>query len=335
MVFRGAEKVFRGRIWNLALAGCTLLSTQMSTQSAPAASPTRPKSLTAPRDSQAKPEQPKPDPENTKRNRENEALWHLETAFDLLASGDRNGAKKQAEVARRLAGDAPEISFLLAYLSQREGRNDEARQHAQNGAKSSMLAARLAEQLAQKNLPAGDASTRIAALGSLNALAEADESVVEESFVDGVPTRVAQTQESLANLERAMTEMVNRERAARGLNALKWDATLAETARAHSVDMRDRNYFAHESPTVSLRAPLDRYMAVFARQPRVVAENLYNVWGGPRKPSLADVSLAQQKLMESPGHRANILLPTATHIGIGIVANSNGDLWMTQMFSRP
>ncbi|MBV9864319.1 MAG: hypothetical protein JO316_03105 [Abitibacteriaceae bacterium] len=148
-------------------------------------------------------------------------------------------------------------------------------------------------------------------------------------------TRLPQTNQSLARLEYVMTQMVNAERAKVHLNALVFDSKLANVARAHSAEMRDRDYFAHQSPTPALRDPLDRYRAFFGTTPLIIAENIYRVWGSPHTPSENDIKTAHSALMNSPGHRENILRRGVTRIGIGIITNRNGDIWLTQMFSEP
>lgn len=150
------------------------------------------------------------------------------------------------------------------------------------------------------------------------------------------PVRVVQSSERLAKLEAAMVQMVNAARADAGLVPLGIDEDLADTARAHSLEMRDKKYFAHESPTASLKTPLDRYRASIGDTPRTVAENIFHSWGGsPRNVQLGDARTAHDALMNSPGHRKNILMPRLTRIGIGFIVDQNGDLWITQMFSRP
>jgi uncharacterized protein YkwD len=109
---------------------------------------------------------------------------------------------------------------------------------------------------------------------------------------------------------------------------------MASVARAHSAEMRDKKYFAHQSPTPALREPLDRYIAGMGQRPRLVAENVYRVWGGRSFLTEKDVRDAHQALMDSPGHRSNILLEGATKIGIGFTANAGGDLWITQLYAR-
>jgi uncharacterized protein YkwD len=130
-----------------------------------------------------------------------------------------------------------------------------------------------------------------------------------------------------AGLERAMFARLNRDRRAAGLPALSYDERLADVARAHSHDMQQNDFFAHESPTTGvLQDRMDRagYLALHMR------ENLATA---------GDVERAEDNLLKSPGHRKNILAPDITHVGIGIVrGDAQGDsrvLLITQVFARP
>lgn len=146
--------------------------------------------------------------------------------------------------------------------------------------------------------------------------------------------RLAQTDARLTKLENVLFELVNAQRVKNGLKPLLLDSNLSDIARAHSAEMRDLKYFAHESPTASRRTPLARYRLGTGQTPRFVAENVYRAWGGRREISEAEAQRAHNSLMNSPGHRANILHAMPTRIGIGFVANANGDLWVTQMFVK-
>lgn len=117
------------------------------------------------------------------------------------------------------------------------------------------------------------------------------------------------TSEFLANpaFESQLIELVNNEREQRNLNRLTVDKELTEIARGHSSDMFRRGYFAHNSPegkNVSDRASEKNYSFL------VIGENLAYA------PS---VTLAHKGLMESEGHRRNILSPEFNNIGIGIM----------------
>lgn len=174
------------------------------------------------------------------------------------------------------------------------------------------------------------AATRVAA--TRNAVARSNRSATASRPT--TPVRVAQNSEQLAAFERDMALLVNNERQNAGAPSLVYDESLAQVARAHSLEMRNRNYFAHESPTASLRHPQDRYRVAFRRIPALIAENVYREWGSPRRVSSAQIERGHVSLMNSPGHRANILDARSRRVGIGIVVNQKGDIWVTQMFSR-
>ncbi len=261
------------------------------------------------------------------------ALRGYQRALDQLAAGRIGAARALAEDARRRYGDTPELNLLLGYLLQRENRPEVARERLSRVAPTSPLAAVYAAQLAADVSVAPDktAGDQMVERGAVQQENPGDDLVI----IAGTAASLRQGDKNLAALERSMAMRINTERARAGLNALAFDETLAGVARAHSADMRDRSYFAHQSPTGALREPLDRYRAIFQKTPSVIAENVFRSWGEPRTLSEGDISEAHGALMKSPGHRSNILLPRVTRIGIGLIINTNGDLWVTQMFARP
>src|SRR5689334_887345 len=82
------------------------------------------------------------------------------------------------------------------------------------------------------------------------ALAACTDPTTAAEFGSARPT-VAATPD-VARLEQTMWARLNRDRAARGLPALAWDPHLADIARAHSLDMLQHDFFAHESPTTGV-----------------------------------------------------------------------------------
>ena len=144
-----------------------------------------------------------------------------------------------------------------------------------------------------------------------------------------------QSDARLLAIETQLTQLINQERASRHLPLLVYDSQLADVARAHSAEMRDKKYFSHESPTPRLQWPLNRYQEGMQQTPRLVAENIYRRWGGQRGLPADSAKQAHQSLMNSPGHKANILLESATRLGIGVEADADGDIWVTEMFARP
>ena len=119
-------------------------------------------------------------------------------------------------------------------------------------------------------------------------------------------------------LERETLSRVNAARQAHGLGLVGWDPALAAVARFHATDMLNREYFSHESPE-GWNAP-DRVSLWHRTAVARVSENIWLAEGltGSGEPQIGDTaSRMHQDLMASPGHRANILAPAATHIGIG------------------
>jgi uncharacterized YkwD family protein len=120
--------------------------------------------------------------------------------------------------------------------------------------------------------------------------------------------------------ERNMVDLVNKERTSAGLAPLEVDAQLTATARLKSKDMVDNNYFSHDSPTYG--SPFDM-MKKFGISYRSSGENIA---------CNQNVQAAHQALMNSPGHRANILSKDFTHIGVGIVDGGPCGKMFTQQF---
>lgn len=107
--------------------------------------------------------------------------------------------------------------------------------------------------------------------------------------------------------EQQMLQMVNDERAKRGLASLSHDAALQNVARAHADDMLQRGYFSHFTPEGL--SPFDRMNNA----------GISYQYAGENLAFSPDVQLAMQGLMNSPGHRENILSPHFGKAGIGVL----------------
>jgi uncharacterized YkwD family protein len=125
---------------------------------------------------------------------------------------------------------------------------------------------------------------------------------------------------TLTNDEQLMLELVNQAREQAGLNRLKLDEKLATTARLKSQNMIEQNYFSHQSPRYG--SPFDM-MDEFEITYQTAGENIA---------CNQTTDQAHIALMNSPGHRANILKDAFTHIGIGIVDGGPCGQMYTQMF---
>lgn len=134
-----------------------------------------------------------------------------------------------------------------------------------------------------------------------------------------LPFQVQQSQPR-PELERRMLAMLNRERARHGLPALKLDAEMIPVARAHSADMFARGYFSHLTPEG--HDPFDR----------IREAKLRFLTAGENIALARTLEMAHQGLMESPGHRANILRPSFGRVGIGIQDGGRYGLMVTQKF---
>jgi uncharacterized protein YkwD len=109
--------------------------------------------------------------------------------------------------------------------------------------------------------------------------------------------------------EAGVLAAVNVARSTRGLRPLRLDLTLRSAARSHSTDMLRRNYFAHGAFATR--------MASFHVQGRQAGENL--AWGSGLY-GQAGTMIAEW--LASPEHRANLLSPGFSRIGIGLVRGS-------------
>ena len=124
---------------------------------------------------------------------------------------------------------------------------------------------------------------------------------------------VVHAQPQTLNPERALFDAANRERMAQGLAQLRWDDALANAARQHAVLMEQRNTLSHQfSGEAALQ---DRARLTGAR----FTEIAENVAEGPS----ADV--IHSSWMHSPPHRANLLDPELTAVGIAVVGAGSRD----------
>ena len=123
--------------------------------------------------------------------------------------------------------------------------------------------------------------------------------------------------------EKQMFDLVNEERASVGAAPLVWDDRLVPIARAHSEEMFRLKYFSHQSPANG--SPFDRLKAAGITYTRA-GENLAYA---------QSVTIAHRGLMQSEGHRENILRPEFTRMAIGVVNAGPYGRMFTQLFVTP
>ena len=116
-------------------------------------------------------------------------------------------------------------------------------------------------------------------------------------------------------------DLVNAERLEAGVANLSWSSALTEVAMGYANEMYISGFFAHvsaRSGDVGSRLNAAGISYAIAGENLALAPNVASVHGG---------------LMNSPGHRANILESEFTHVGIGVVEGPIG-LIVVQVFFR-
>lgn len=172
-------------------------------------------------------------------------------------------------------------------------------------------------ELTLEILASGREGVTVAALFSLAVGVEpahqapfADSQVVERD-----PEAVAQ----------ALAALIARERSQRKLPPLALHAGLTSVARAHSADMLAHHFVAHTSPSTG------------EAQDRVVRAGLHSIVLLENIGRGYSAEEIHGGLMESPGHRANILNPDVSALGIGVGAEAEGErqaFVATELFAR-
>ena len=128
------------------------------------------------------------------------------------------------------------------------------------------------------------------------------------------------TTASLTADEKEVFDLINQQRAANGLSALKIDAEVQRVARIKAQDMVNNNYFAHNSPTYGTPFQmLNSFKISYRSAGENIAGNSSN-------------SGAVNAWMNSPGHKANILNSSYNYTGIGVVNGSKYGKIYVQMF---
>ena len=129
---------------------------------------------------------------------------------------------------------------------------------------------------------------------------------------------IPQVSDTVLSFENEVIRLVNEIRVENGLKPLTTNWELSRVARYKSEDMSAKKYFSHTSPTYG--TPFQMIKA-FGLTYRSAGENIAY---GQRTPAAV-----VNAWMNSSGHRANILNPSYTQIGVGYCANGN---YWTQMF---
>ncbi len=119
-----------------------------------------------------------------------------------------------------------------------------------------------------------------------------------------------------------VVKLVNQQRSAKGLAALKSDSQLARLAQLKAEDMAKKGYFSHTSPTYGSAFDM---MKAAGYSYRTAGENIAK--------GQKTASSVMNGWMNSSGHRANILGTGYTKIGVGYALDKNGTPHWVQIFA--
>ncbi|MBT2639951.1 CAP domain-containing protein [Bacillus sp. ISL-39] len=121
--------------------------------------------------------------------------------------------------------------------------------------------------------------------------------------------------------EYQLFDLTNASRVVHGLGILTWDDPVRVTARKHSADMAENSYFSHTNPEG--QSPFDR-MEEDDIAFSVAGENLaYGQFSS---------IFAHEGLMNSLGHRENILKSDFKLLGVGVAFGPNHEPYFTENF---
>ena len=143
-----------------------------------------------------------------------------------------------------------------------------------------------------------------------------------DTATTGSTSQPVTTTSGLTADEAKAFQLLNADRAAHGLPALKLNMNLVRLAEKYGQDMINRNYFSHYNPEG--QSPFDRMQQA----------GITYSYAGENLAINSNVKAAETAFMNSAGHRANILNTNFTEVGIGVRTNSAGSVYGVQEFIK-
>jgi uncharacterized protein YkwD len=129
------------------------------------------------------------------------------------------------------------------------------------------------------------------------------------------------TADSVADPEAGILALLNQARREGRLPPLRRDPRLDQLALRHSAAMRGAQRLGHNVGD----ADPDQRLRAAGYPSRAIGENVAHA---------ASPLLAHRALLGSPSHRANMLDARFDAVGIGVSADADGSVWVTQIFVR-
>ncbi len=124
-----------------------------------------------------------------------------------------------------------------------------------------------------------------------------------------------------AGFESQLFDLTNASRVKQGLSVLEWSEAASQTGRKHSADMAVNHYFDHTN--LAGQSPFDRMKA---------DQITYTTAGENLAYGQTSSIFAHQGLLNSAGHRKNILNPSFAKLGIGVSFNEEQQPYFTELF---
>ncbi|WP_075619022.1 CAP-associated domain-containing protein [Paenisporosarcina indica] len=149
--------------------------------------------------------------------------------------------------------------------------------------------------------------------------------IISESLENQKPALYGETSETLQQgFEFQLFDLTNAARVHHNIPPVRWESTIRGTAYKHSLDMAEQNYFNHTN--LEGQSPFDR-MSSDGIDYSVAGENL--AYGQ------SSSIFAHEGLMNSIGHRKNLLKSDFTFLGVGVAFNDENQPYYTENFYKP
>jgi uncharacterized protein YkwD len=149
--------------------------------------------------------------------------------------------------------------------------------------------------------------------------------IISNSLEKQKPALYGHTSEDLREgFEFQLFDLTNAARVHHKIPPVRWESSVRETAYKHSLDMANHDYFSHTN--LAGQSPFDR-MTKDDINYTVAGENL--AYGQ------SSSIFAHEGLMNSIGHRKNLLKRDFTLLGVGVAFNDENQPYYTENFYTP
>lgn len=149
--------------------------------------------------------------------------------------------------------------------------------------------------------------------------------IISENMENQKGALYGNTSEELQKgFEFQLFDLTNAARVHHSVPPLKWESKVRVTAYKHSLDMAEQNYFSHTN--LAGQSPFDR----------MTMDNInYSVAGENLAYGQSSSIFAHEGLMNSIGHRKNLLKSDFQLLGVGVAFNEENQPYYTENFYTP